>query len=221
MLFAGDLLLFITFPITLLPVCKLLDTFANVSGLHVNLSKSQALNVSLQLSVMAQLKHSFRFEWSDSSICFIGINLSPKIECLYQANYQPMHRKLESDLLSWAQYKLSWVGRINSVKMTLLPRLLYLFRSLPILIRRDHIKSFQGKITKFVWGKGGYRFSQCILSHPKSHGGMGLPNLTWYYQAARLAQLSTIYSRLEKPDWTHRETGSADIHSGLPSLVPP
>lgn len=61
------------------PQRKPLHTFADVSGLLVNLSKSQALNVSLQPSVVAQLKHSFRFEWSDSFIRSLRINLSPRL----------------------------------------------------------------------------------------------------------------------------------------------
>lgn len=45
-LFADDLLLFVTSPITSLPnICKLLDQFSRASGLTVNLSKSQILNV--------------------------------------------------------------------------------------------------------------------------------------------------------------------------------
>lgn len=111
-----------------------------------------------------------------------------------------MYHKLESDLKTWSQFQLSWLGRIHS-KMTLLPRLLYLFRSLPVPVRRDHLKSFQGKVIRFVWGKNGYRFAQRILFSLKSQGWLGLPNLLWYYQVARLAQLSTVYSRLEKPNW--------------------
>lgn len=47
---------------------------------------------------------------------------------------------------------------------------------------------------------------------------MGAPQLFWCYQAARLAQLSTVYSKAEKPDWIQIETGSPLIHLRLPSL---
>lgn len=50
-----------TFSVTSLPViCNLLEEFSKVSGLWVNYAKSQALNVSLQPSLVAQLKESFK-----------------------------------------------------------------------------------------------------------------------------------------------------------------
>lgn len=62
LLFADDLLLFVTSLITSLPnICKLLDDFPKVSGLHVNLSKSQVLNVSVLPTVVEQMKNVFYF----------------------------------------------------------------------------------------------------------------------------------------------------------------
>lgn len=91
-LFADDLILFVISPTTSLPViCKLLEDFSGISGLQVNYTKSQALNISLQPSLMAQLKDSFHFSWSESSIRYLGINLIPKFEQFYQANYSPPH----------------------------------------------------------------------------------------------------------------------------------
>lgn len=185
--------------------CKLLDSFMAVSGLQVNLAKSQALNVSLPQSVVDHLKPAFKFKWSDSSIRYLGINLTPKIQLLYQANFPPMFHKLESDFKTWSSFQLSWLGRINSIKMTLLPRLLYLFRSLPIAIKRDHLREFQKKIIKFILGKKGHSIAQRVLFSPKTQGGLGLPNLLWYYKATRLAQLSMVYSKYEKPDWIQME----------------
>lgn len=150
-LFADNLLLFITSPVTSLPVvCKFLDEFSKVSGLQVNFAKFQAPNVSLQPSLVAQLKDSFKFEWSESTILYLGINLTPKFEQLYSANYPLTYQKLETDLKTWAQHELSWLGKINAIKMTLLPRLLYLFCSLPILIKKDPLSLLQSKIVRFV-----------------------------------------------------------------------
>lgn len=164
-LFADNLLLYITFPLTSLPnLCQLLNKFAKISGLQVNMAKFQALNVSLQYTLILLLKNSFKFEWSTLSIRYLGLNLTPKDEQLYQANYPPIYRKLESDLRNRVSYKMTWMGRINSVKMTLLPRLLYLFRSLPVLIRRDHLKSFQGKIISLIWDKKGSGFHNATFS---------------------------------------------------------
>lgn len=199
-LYADNILLFFTFITSLPNLCQTLDAFAGISGLQVNYSKSLAMNVSLQPNMVNLLQNSFPFEWNEKSIKYLGINLTPKTESLYNSNYLLMFRKLEVDLKAWSKHTLSWIGQINSVKKTLLPKLLYLFRSLPIQINRAHIRAFQSKILKFIWGKGGYRLPQSILYCHRKRGGLDLPKLLQYYFAARLAQISIIYSRYEKPD---------------------
>ena len=157
-LFADDILLFLTSPVTTLPnLCHILDDFSRISGLSVNFSKSQALNISLPSQIVLDLKQSFNFSWNETSIQYLGIALAAKTEALYDLNYPPLYKKMEADLKIWSRFNLSWLGRINSVKMTLFPRILYLFRSLPIPIRRNHLKSLQSKLLKFIWGTSGYR----------------------------------------------------------------
>lgn len=113
---------------------------------------------------------------------------------------------------------LSWLGWIHSVKMTLLPRILYLFLSLLIPISKDHLRRFQAKIVSFVWGSKGHHCAKEVLYRAYNRGGLGLPNLLWYYQAAQLAQISMIYTCVAKPDWVHME-GQAVPHFTLDYLM--
>lgn len=126
-LFTDDMLLFIMSQLITTPnIFRILQEFFTISGLNV--SKSLALNIS-------------------------GIKLSSNMNKLYIINYFPMFRKLEEDLQNWSKCGLFWLGRINEVKMTLLPRLLYLFRFLPIPINKTLISKFQSKVISFVWRK--------------------------------------------------------------------
>lgn len=48
--------------------------------------------------IAQNLKSFFLFEWSDTTIPYLGTELSPKMYLLYQANFPPMYKKLEADL---------------------------------------------------------------------------------------------------------------------------
>lgn len=97
------MLLFITSPIISLPkLCKLLNDFERISGLRVNYDKSHALNISLKPAIVECCKSSFKFRWNTSSIEYLGINLTAKIDQLYSANFPPSYRNLESELKTWA-----------------------------------------------------------------------------------------------------------------------
>ena len=205
-LFADDVLLFLTAPLTTTPnVIRLLNDFGDISGLRVNMSKSVALNVSLPQSQVDNLKSQFPFSWNSTSIPYLGINLTSQTELLHKHNYPPMVKKLMTDLHQWSLYNLSWLGRVNAAKMTLLPKILYLFRSLPIPVTKSYIDSLQSAITKFIWEKKGNRLSKTVLFRPRLKGGLGLPNLWWYYRAAQLSQFSIIYLKGPKPDWVSME----------------
>lgn len=180
-LFADDILLFISSPLVSLPnICRLLEDFGKISGLHINYAKSQALNITIPSPTVLRLKENFEFTWSDSKIPYLGVNLAPKIDLLFAANYPPLFKKLESDLTKWAHHGLSWLGRINAIKMTLLPRILYFFRSLSIQIIKACLQ-LQSKIITFIWGNKGHRLSKSVLFLARNQGGFGLPNLFWYY----------------------------------------
>lgn len=60
-------------------------------------------------------------------------------------------------------------------------------------------------MVKFIWGKSGHRLARQSLYNLRNKGRLGLPNFFWYYQAARLAQLSTVYSKSTRPDWVEME----------------
>lgn len=61
-LFADDLLMAISSPITTLPnLYAILKPFSTISGLKINHDKSQAMNISLEDSVLSTLKRSYKF----------------------------------------------------------------------------------------------------------------------------------------------------------------
>lgn len=91
------------------------------------------LNVSVPSGLVNRLKESFPFAWSDTHIPYLR-DLRATFELLYKYNYPPLFSKLEVDLQQWSLHNLSWLGRIHTIKMTLLLRLLYFFRSFLIPI---------------------------------------------------------------------------------------
>lgn len=61
-LYADDALLFITNPLISIPnLLEILDTFANISGLKINISKSVALPINFSSSELNTLKNNFSF----------------------------------------------------------------------------------------------------------------------------------------------------------------
>lgn len=76
----------------------------------------------------------FPYKWGAKSITYLGIQLSYPTGSLYDANFTPLLSNISIDLKRMSKTQLSWVGRAAAFKMQVLPKILYLFRTLPIPI---------------------------------------------------------------------------------------
>lgn len=92
-------------------------------------------------------------------------------------------------MAKWDVLPLTLMGRIETIRMNVLPRLLFLFQSLPVIIPSSTFKRLDKIISKFLWQNKRARINYKILLCPKERGGLNLPNLKKYYWAAQLKAL--------------------------------
>ena len=64
-------------------------------------------------------------------IKYIGINLPKETKDLYIKNYKSLTKEMKEDTNRWRNILCSWIGRINIVKMPILPKAIYKFNALP------------------------------------------------------------------------------------------
>ena len=60
-----------------------------------------------------------------NSIKYLGITLTKEVEDLYDNNFKSLKKKIEEDTRKWKDLPCSWIGRINKVKMAILPKAIY------------------------------------------------------------------------------------------------
>ena len=81
-----------------------------------------------------KLRSQSHLQLHPQSIGYLGINLTKEVKDLYPKNYRTLLKAIEEDTRRWKNIPCSWIGRINIVKMSMLPRAIYTFNAILIKI---------------------------------------------------------------------------------------
>ena len=81
-----------------------------------------------------EIEKSIPFTIATKRINYPGRNLPKKTKELYTENYKTLMKEIKDNIKRQSDIPTFWVGRINIMKMTILPNAIYRFNAIPLVI---------------------------------------------------------------------------------------
>lgn len=201
-------------PLTL----DLIKQFGTFSGLRINWDKSQIL----PLDSFPQPKDRALLPLQRvDTIKYLGVRTTRDPADYETLNITPLFAMLKHKTQIWARLPLGVTGRINLVKMVLLPKVLYMTWHSPIYLVLRHFKLMEVILKPFIWGNNRHKIAWQKLKNPTDLAGMALPDLNAYYIAAQLSQIFHIdktdserFMHFLCPRWAHPTQDTLAVIAG-------
>ena len=109
---------------------ELINEFGKVAGYKTNAQQSLAFLYTNDEKSEREIKETLLFTIATKRIKYLGINLLKETKNLYAEKYKTLMKENKDDTNRWRDIPCSWIGRLNIVKMTILPKAIYRFNAI-------------------------------------------------------------------------------------------
>ena len=168
---------------------EIIASFKDISGLTVNIQKSEILEIGIKTSI-TEIKRC-------DQVKITGVLFTMDRERMVASNWDYVEKRVKDKIKAWQGRNLTEMGKALLVKTVIMPIISY---TGSIVELPDHTEKELTKIIfHFIWGKTD-KITRALAHQPRERGGLGIPLIRAKLEAFKATWIAKLPNE-EKP-WT-------------------
>ena len=208
---ADDTTLFLKDINSLKLILKMLQNFEKISGLKLNQSKTEILQIGVPLTSNYSL---LKLKWEKEKIYALGSWFYKDHQKSISETYEKRLDMLQNTINLWSQRNLTWIGRITVIKTICISKINYAISS--IATPNWFIRNVEQLFQQFLWHNKPPRVKQQVIYNDYEMGGLRMTNLVHFIHAQKINWIKLL---LENKDTIPFEFLSQFINMGLEDFL--